>query len=110
MTEHGSLGQEYWRLRGDGVEVSREQSYAILQEASRNYARWVARADGGNRIQCTDNRSGDAPRGVRCLLMDDRDRIGSSGPPGEPDQNDSDLQGETIYCERESGLARKSIP
>lgn len=40
------LGQEYWRLRGDGVEVSREQSYCILQEAPKNYARWVDQADG----------------------------------------------------------------
>ena len=40
------LGQEYWRLRGDGVEVSREQSYSILQAALRNYARWVDQADG----------------------------------------------------------------
>jgi hypothetical protein len=41
--------------------------------------------------------------------MDDRDRIGSFGPPGEPDQNDSYLEGETIDCERQSELARKSI-
>jgi len=40
------LGQEYWRLRGDAVEVSREQSYGILQEALRNYVRWVDQADG----------------------------------------------------------------
>src|SRR5258706_1616133 len=31
------LGTEYWRLRGDAVELSREQSYSILQDALRNY-------------------------------------------------------------------------
>jgi hypothetical protein len=40
------LGAEYWRLRGDAIEVSREESYGILQEALRNYARWVERAHG----------------------------------------------------------------
>jgi hypothetical protein len=40
------LGTEYWRLRGDGVEVNRAQSYRILQEALRNYAQWVDQADG----------------------------------------------------------------
>jgi len=40
------LGQEYWRLRGEGVEVSRAQGYRILQDALRNYARWVDQADG----------------------------------------------------------------
>jgi hypothetical protein len=40
------LGQEYWRLRGDGVEMNRKESYGILQAALRNYARWVDQADG----------------------------------------------------------------
>jgi hypothetical protein len=40
------LGEEYWRVRGDALEVSREQSYGIFQEALVNYARWVSQADG----------------------------------------------------------------
>lgn len=40
------LGAEYRRLRGDIIGVSRGQSYSILQEALRNYARWVDQADG----------------------------------------------------------------
>lgn len=40
------LGTEYWRLRGDAVEVSCEQSYGILQDALRNFARWVDQAEG----------------------------------------------------------------
>lgn len=40
------LGTEYWRLRGDGVQVSREQSYGILQDALRNFARWVESTQG----------------------------------------------------------------
>jgi hypothetical protein len=47
---------------------------------------------------------------VRCLLMDARDHIGSLGHPGEPDQIDSDPQGEAIRRERHRGLVRKSIP
>ena len=42
----GWLGQEYWRLRGDGVEVSRSESYGVLQEALRNRAQWVDQGDG----------------------------------------------------------------
>ena len=37
---------EHWRLCGDAVEISREQSYGILQEALANYARWVNQAHG----------------------------------------------------------------
>jgi hypothetical protein len=40
------LGEEYWRVRGDALEVSREQSYGIFQEALVNYARWVNQVDG----------------------------------------------------------------
>ena len=40
------LGQEYRRLRWDAVELSREQSYGIFQDALRNYARWVEGAAG----------------------------------------------------------------
>jgi len=40
------LGDEYRRLRGDGAAITRKESYAILQEALRNYARWVNRAAG----------------------------------------------------------------
>jgi hypothetical protein len=40
------LGDEYRRLRRDAVELNREQSYGRLQEAQRNYGRWVDQADG----------------------------------------------------------------
>jgi hypothetical protein len=39
-------GREYRWLFDDGVEVSREQSCRILQDALRNYARWVDQANG----------------------------------------------------------------
>ena len=40
------LGEEYWRLRGDDMGLTREQSYGILQDALRNFARWVDNAQG----------------------------------------------------------------
>jgi len=40
------LGEEYWRIRGDAKGITREQSYAILQDSLANYARWVSRAKG----------------------------------------------------------------
>jgi len=40
------LGEEYRRIRGNVVGISREQSYSILQDALRNHTRWVDRADG----------------------------------------------------------------
>jgi hypothetical protein len=40
------LGDEYRRLRGDDAAITRKQSCAILQNALRNYARWVDQADG----------------------------------------------------------------
>jgi len=40
------LGEEYWRLRGHDMELSREQSYGILQDALRNYACWIDNAQG----------------------------------------------------------------
>jgi hypothetical protein len=40
------LGSEYWRLRGDAMEVTREQSYGFLQEAQLNYTRWIQRVCG----------------------------------------------------------------
>ena len=40
------LGEEYWRLRGDAVGITKGQSYGILQDALRNYARWVSLARG----------------------------------------------------------------
>ena len=40
------LGEEYHRLRGDAGAITRKESYAILQEALRHYARWVDGADG----------------------------------------------------------------
>ena len=35
------LGDENQRLRAGAVEITREQSYGILQDALRNYALWV---------------------------------------------------------------------
>jgi hypothetical protein len=40
------LGDEYWRLRRDAAVITRKEGYAILQKALRNYAGWVAQADG----------------------------------------------------------------
>jgi len=40
------LGDEFRRLRGDAVPITKKESYAILQEALRKYARWVDEADG----------------------------------------------------------------
>ena len=40
------LGDEYRRLRRGDVGLSREQSYGILQDALRNFARWVDNAHG----------------------------------------------------------------
>ena len=38
---HSWLGDECRRLRGGEVGITREQSYAILQEALRNFVMWV---------------------------------------------------------------------
>jgi len=40
------LGDEYRRLRRGDVGLTREQSYGILQDALRNFARWVDNARG----------------------------------------------------------------
>jgi hypothetical protein len=40
------LGEEYRRIRGGAVGITRSQSYQILQEALRKYARWVDQAVG----------------------------------------------------------------
>ena len=40
------LGAEYWRLRGDDMELTRAQSYGILQKALMNFVWWVDHAAG----------------------------------------------------------------
>jgi hypothetical protein len=40
------LGDEYRRLRAGAVGITRKQSYAILQQALRNFAVWVDSASG----------------------------------------------------------------
>lgn len=46
ITVRSWLGEEYWRLRGDAMDITREQSYGILQDALKNYVRWVSLALG----------------------------------------------------------------
>jgi len=40
------LGDEYRRLRGDANGITRGQSYGILQDAMRNFGRWLNRVKG----------------------------------------------------------------
>jgi hypothetical protein len=40
------LLEEYRRIRNGAVGISRGESYDILQQALRNYAMWVASAEG----------------------------------------------------------------
>ena len=40
------LGDEYRRLCGGVAGITRKESYSILQEALRNYARWVNGTNG----------------------------------------------------------------
>lgn len=40
------LGDEYRRLRGGAEDITRRKSYSILQNATRNFIRWVEQARG----------------------------------------------------------------